>query len=130
MLIDNVMFRNKRSQAKVFTVYLSLEARHSYLECNDYNVTLCTWSTNVSQYFTQSYTIYTSPLSQINILKYLYTLKLHWPVRNQLTLLELECCPYKLASPGPNQEHSVPISSFRAVVLRIRILPLDNKVLI
>ena len=26
-----VMFRNKRSQAKVFTVYLSLVARHNYL---------------------------------------------------------------------------------------------------
>ena len=58
MEIDNVnvVFTNKRSQEKVFTVYLSLAARHSYLEGNNYNVTLCTWSTNMSQYFTQYYT--------------------------------------------------------------------------
>ena len=34
MLLVNVVFTNKRSQAEVFTVYFSLK----YLECNNYNV--------------------------------------------------------------------------------------------
>ena len=31
-----VVFTKKRSQAKVFTVYLSLAGGYSYLECNNY----------------------------------------------------------------------------------------------
>ena len=60
-----VVFTNKRSQAKVFTVYLSLAEQHSYLEDDNYKVTLFTWSAE-----------------SINIHRYLYTLHLHWPVRN------------------------------------------------
>ena len=35
-----VAFANKRSQAKVFPVYLSLAAGYSYLECNNYLYTI------------------------------------------------------------------------------------------
>ena len=45
-----VVFTNKRSQAEVFTVYLSLAARHKYLEDDNYNVALFTWSAESSQY--------------------------------------------------------------------------------
>ena len=54
---DIVVFTNKRSQAKVFTVYLSLAEQHSYLEDDNYKVTLFTWSAE-----------------SINIHRYLYTL--------------------------------------------------------
>ena len=61
--------------------------------------------------------------------------------RNRLTLPMSEYCPtsfptiapkgpYKSASPSPNKECSVPISSWRAVVPRIHILPLDKQVLL
>ena len=60
-----VVFTNKRSQAKVFTVYLSLAAGYSYLECNNYTLALYTLSAELNQYA-----------------RYLYTLTLHWPVRN------------------------------------------------
>ena len=46
----NVVFTNKRSQAKVFRVYLSLAAQHSYLEGDNYNVKLFTWSAELNQY--------------------------------------------------------------------------------
>ena len=49
----SVVFTNKRSQAKVFTVYLSLAAGYSYLtylECNNYTLALCTWSAELNQY--------------------------------------------------------------------------------
>ena len=64
----SVVFSNKRSQAKVFTVYLSLTAGYSYLECNNYTLTLNTWSTELNQYARYLYSI--------------CTLNLHWPVRN------------------------------------------------
>ena len=61
----SVVFTNKRSQAKVFTVYLSLAAGYSYLECSNYTLALYTLSAELNQYA-----------------RYLYTLTLHWPVRN------------------------------------------------
>ena len=60
-----VVFTNKRSQAKVFTVYLSLAAGYSYLECNNYTFALYIWSAELNQ-----------------DVRYLYTLTLYWPVRN------------------------------------------------
>ena len=63
----NVVFTNKRSQAKVFTVYLSLAAGYSYLECNTCNYTLA---------------LYTLSAELNQDASYLYTLTLHWPVRN------------------------------------------------
>ena len=52
-----VVSTNKRSQAGVFTVYLSLAARHKYLEDDIYNVALFIWSAESSQYTQMS--IYT-----------------------------------------------------------------------
>ena len=60
-----VVFTNKRSQEKVFTVYLSLAAGNSYLECNNYTLALSTWSAELNQYA-----------------RYLCTLTLRWPVQN------------------------------------------------
>ena len=34
----------------MFTVYLSLTARHKYMEDDNYNVTLFTWSAESNQY--------------------------------------------------------------------------------
>ena len=50
IFIPTVVFTNKRSQAEVFTVYLSLAAQHKYLEDDNYNVALFTWSAESSQY--------------------------------------------------------------------------------
>ena len=45
-----VVFTNKRSQAKVFTVYLSLAAGYSYLECNNHTLALYTLSAELNQW--------------------------------------------------------------------------------